>query len=117
GNAGGHTQCSIETLTGYAKQSSSDSSRVAESLNPRRTRNHASEEDLDLELTDSFVTQIYNYLSLGYPCVARYYDHELSTISGISVADLRRDDLKTDAKGYVSVMDGGPTDWRVEKGL
>ncbi|GKZ65845.1 hypothetical protein AnigIFM50267_010201 [Aspergillus niger] len=117
GNAGGHTQCSTETLTGCEKQSSSDVSRDAESLDSSHTRQHASEEDLDHELTDSFVTQIYNYLSLGYPSVARYYDHELSIISGISVADLRRDDLKTDAKGYVSVMDGGPTDRKVEKGL
>lgn len=56
---------------------------------------------LDDEFNDEFVTQIYNYLSLGYPCLARYFDHELSQISGISVEDLRRDDLQTDAKGYV----------------
>jgi hypothetical protein len=53
------------------------------------------------EFNDEFVTQIYNYLSLGYPCVARYYDHELSKISGIQVDDMRQDDLHTDAKGYV----------------
>lgn len=53
------------------------------------------------EFNDGFVTQIYNYLSLGYPCVARYYDDELSRISGITVRDLRYDDLKTDARGYV----------------
>lgn len=55
----------------------------------------------DAEFDDGFVTQIYNYLSLGYPCVARYYDHELTKISGISLEDLRRDDLCTDARGYV----------------
>ncbi|KAJ5466850.1 hypothetical protein N7475_004602 [Penicillium sp. IBT 31633x] len=53
------------------------------------------------EFHDGFVTQIYNYLSLGYPCLARYYDYELSRISGISIEDLRRDDLHTDARGYV----------------
>lgn len=53
------------------------------------------------EFDDGFVTQIYNYLSLGYPCVARYYDHELSKISGIAIQDLRHDDQHTDAKGYV----------------
>ncbi|KAJ5602174.1 hypothetical protein N7510_011708 [Penicillium lagena] len=53
------------------------------------------------EFHDGFVTQIYNYLSLGYPCLARYYDRELSRISGISVERLRQDDLQTDAKGYV----------------
>ncbi|KAJ5689781.1 hypothetical protein N7462_004173 [Penicillium macrosclerotiorum] len=54
------------------------------------------------EFHDGFVTQIYNYLSLGYPCVARFYDHELSKISGIAIEDLRRDDLCTDARGYVA---------------
>ncbi|KAJ5162469.1 hypothetical protein N7492_007861 [Penicillium capsulatum] len=53
------------------------------------------------EFHDEFVTQIYNYLSLGYPCMARYYDHELSQISGVTVEDLRRDDLNTDAKGHL----------------
>jgi hypothetical protein len=53
------------------------------------------------EFDDGFVTQIYNYLSLGYPCLARYYDRELSRISGISIEHLRQDDLQTDAKGYV----------------
>lgn len=56
---------------------------------------------LEDEFNDGFVTQIYNYLSLGYPCMARYYDHELSQISGIAVEDLRRDDLHTDAKGHL----------------
>ncbi|PYH74034.1 uncharacterized protein BO88DRAFT_441113 [Aspergillus vadensis CBS 113365] len=119
GDAGEYPQCSTQTshIKGYENRSLLDSSRDPESLDSRHTRQHASDQDLDHELTDSFVTQIYNYLSLGYPCVARYYDHELSIISGISVADLRRDDLKTDAKGYVSVMDEGPTDRKVEKGL
>ncbi|PYH44802.1 uncharacterized protein BP01DRAFT_416432 [Aspergillus saccharolyticus JOP 1030-1] len=62
-------------------------------------------EPLESELHDGLVTQIYNYLSLGYPCVARYFDHELSRISGISVADLRQDDLKSDAMGHVGVSD------------
>ncbi|KAJ5243665.1 hypothetical protein N7489_003761 [Penicillium chrysogenum] len=56
---------------------------------------------IESEFHDGFVTQIYNYLSLGYPCLARYYDYELSRISGISVEDLRRDDLQTDARGYL----------------
>ncbi|KAJ5809117.1 uncharacterized protein N7503_001335 [Penicillium pulvis] len=58
-------------------------------------------QDSDDEFHDGFVTQIYNYLSLGYPCVARCYDYELGRISGITVEDLRRDDLETDARGYV----------------
>lgn len=56
---------------------------------------------LEEEFHDGFVTQIYNYLSLGYPCVARCYDDELSRISAFTVEDLRRDDMHTDAKGYV----------------
>ncbi|KAI9039733.1 uncharacterized protein KD926_009076 [Aspergillus affinis] len=65
------------------------------------------EEDAEPYPSDDFVTQIYNYLSLGYPCVARYYDHELSKISGISVADLRQDDIDTDAKGFVFTEERG----------
>lgn len=63
--------------------------------------------NLDLSKVDEeefhagFVTQVYNYLSLGYPCMARDYDHELSRISGVTVEDLRRDDLHTDAKGHL----------------
>ncbi|KAJ5359873.1 hypothetical protein N7517_009064 [Penicillium concentricum] len=56
---------------------------------------------VEAEFHDGFVTQIYNYLSLGYPCLARYYDYELSRISGIPLQDLRRDDLQIDARGYV----------------
>jgi hypothetical protein len=56
---------------------------------------------IESEFPDTFVTQIYNYLSLGYPCLARHYDQELSRISGISLEDLRWDDLNTDARGYV----------------
>jgi hypothetical protein len=67
-----------------------------------------------MEFDDAFVTQMYNYLSLGYPCVARYYDHELSKVSGIPVSDLRRDDLHTDAKGYVGVTKGSATSGDIE---
>ncbi|PLN80356.1 hypothetical protein BDW42DRAFT_113400 [Aspergillus taichungensis] len=67
-------------------------------------------EDLSYEFNDEFVTQIYNYLSLGYPCVARYYDHELCEVSGICLAELRQDDLNTDANGYVGVSQSTPDD-------
>ncbi|GAQ12055.1 hypothetical protein ALT_9376 [Aspergillus lentulus] len=56
---------------------------------------------------DNFVTQIYNYLSLGYPCVARYYDHELSRVSGIPVKELRRGDTSALARGYLQVNEDG----------
>ena len=46
------------------------------------------------EFDDGFVTQVYNYLSLGFPATARPYDDELSKISHISVSDLERDDTE-----------------------
>lgn len=55
------------------------------------------------EFNDRFVSQIYDYLSLGYPSVARYYDHELSKVSGLPIAALRADDLKSEAKGHVGI--------------
>ncbi|PWY63556.1 hypothetical protein BO70DRAFT_367154 [Aspergillus heteromorphus CBS 117.55] len=77
-----------------------------DSERPKHTESQSSCEEVpDYELTDGFVTQIYNYLSLGYPSVARYYDHELSRVSGIALQDLRHDDLQTDAKGYVSLSE------------
>lgn len=66
----------------------------------------SAESEIEREFHDGFVTQVYNYLSLGYPSLARNYDHELSKISGIPVSDLRRDDLNADAKGYVGVPEG-----------
>ncbi|KAL3470089.1 hypothetical protein BJX99DRAFT_240155 [Aspergillus californicus] len=59
----------------------------------------------DHEYNSGFVTQIYNYLSLGYPSVARYYDYELSKVSGVPVSTLREDDLNTDARGHVRLHD------------
>ncbi|KAL2117320.1 hypothetical protein VTJ04DRAFT_9488 [Mycothermus thermophilus] len=50
------------------------------------------EEKIAAEFDDHFVTQVYNYLSLGYPATARLYDEELSKISRISVAELEAED-------------------------
>ncbi|CAK7199915.1 hypothetical protein SEUCBS139899_002602 [Sporothrix eucalyptigena] len=79
------------------------------------------EESILAEFTDRFVTQVYNYLSLGYPSMAWSYDDELSKISRISVADLEQDNSdssestgtpgtpgsfgSSDAKGYISLDD------------
>jgi hypothetical protein len=88
--------------------SSGNSGRKAASPNLRKA--------IDAEFHDGFVTQIFNYLSLGYPCLARYYDHELSRISGITVEELRQDDLHTDARGYVTPnnndLTGACTRWK-----
>ncbi|KAK4224387.1 hypothetical protein QBC38DRAFT_485605 [Podospora fimiseda] len=51
------------------------------------------EEKIAAEFDDKFVTQVYNYLSLGYPATARLYDEELSKISRISIEDLEKDDV------------------------
>lgn len=75
------------------------------SLNDRDEMSSMGQE-LEREFHDGFVTQVYNYLSLGYPSLARYYDYELSKITGISIDELRRDDLSADAKGYVGVPEG-----------
>lgn len=50
------------------------------------------EEKIAAEFDDKFVTQVYNYLSLGYPALARQYDDELSKISHIGVDELEQDD-------------------------
>ncbi|XWW97111.1 hypothetical protein V2A60_005092 [Cordyceps javanica] len=57
-----------------------------------------------LEFGDDFVTQVYNYLSLGYPAMARSFDEELAKISRISVEELCRDDDKQLAKGHMLEM-------------
>jgi hypothetical protein len=63
------------------------------------------QEALLAEFNDDFVTQVYNYLSLGYPSLARPYDGELARISRIPEDDLRVDDSKMNAKGYVGIGD------------
>lgn len=63
------------------------------------------EDALLQEFDDVFVTQVYNYLSLGYPSLARQYDEELARISRISEDELRSDDAKKNAKGYINIQD------------
>jgi len=61
------------------------------------------ERQIDEEFSPRVITQIYNYLSLGYPSLARPFDEELSKISRISILELRRDD-RTDTgtmKGHI----------------
>ncbi|QIW98181.1 hypothetical protein AMS68_003699 [Peltaster fructicola] len=61
------------------------------------------EDLIEQEFPDSFVTQVYNYLSLGYPSLARPYDEELAKIAHIPISDLRQDDQKARAtpRGYI----------------
>lgn len=61
------------------------------------------DETMERDYPDSFVTQVYNYLSLGYPTLARPFDAELAKISRIPIADLRQDDQKAkqQPRGYI----------------
>ncbi|KAH0557135.1 hypothetical protein GP486_005075 [Trichoglossum hirsutum] len=62
--------------------------------------------EIDREFNDVFVTQVYNYLSLGYPCLARKFDVELSRVSGIPLEEIASADQLADAKGYVGLGGG-----------
>lgn len=53
------------------------------------------------EFSDAFVTQVFNYLSLGYPSLAWKFDDELSRISKVPVEELREDDKLAEVRGYV----------------
>ncbi|MBE7180152.1 MAG: hypothetical protein INR71_02905 [Terriglobus roseus] len=61
------------------------------------------ERAIDEEFDDAFVTQVYNYLSLGYPSMARKFDGELAKISRLEVTELRADDaiVGAGARGYI----------------
>ncbi|PHH59079.1 hypothetical protein CDD81_3818 [Ophiocordyceps australis] len=59
------------------------------------------DEKIVQEFNDDFITQVYNYLSLGYPATAHTFDEELSKISRVSMQDLGRDDETRMAKGYM----------------
>ncbi|OAA44241.1 hypothetical protein NOR_03969 [Metarhizium rileyi] len=62
------------------------------------------DEKIASEFDDEFVTQVYNYLSLGYPSMARSFDEELSKISRVTVEDLCRHDERQMAKGHMLEM-------------
>lgn len=68
------------------------------------------EQSIEAEFNDQFVTQVYNYLSLGYPNLARKFDSELSKITNIPLEDLRMDDERCNAKGYVGAPEGTGVD-------
>ena len=67
---------------------------------------------IEQELDDNFITQVYNYLSLGYPSLARKFDEELSKIARVPVEELRKDDGRANTKGYVGAPEGTGTDVR-----
>jgi hypothetical protein len=80
---------------------------IEERLKSEIARSKA-EEALFKEFDDTFVTQVYNYLSLGYPSLAWQFDEELSKISRLAVEDLRKDDrLATGVKGHIGIEKEG----------
>ncbi|KAM4066833.1 hypothetical protein HRG_000851 [Hirsutella rhossiliensis] len=86
---------------------------LGERLEREKARAERDEKILQ-EFGDEFVTQVYNYLSLGYPATARSFDEELSKISRVSTAELGRDDDRQMAKGHMLEMrlDDTPEDAR-----
>jgi hypothetical protein len=68
------------------------------------------EKQIEEEFPARVITQIYNYLSLGYPSLAHMFDEELSKISRIPLEELRKDDYNVDAKGYVGAPEGDGVD-------
>ncbi|CAN9352650.1 unnamed protein product [Alternaria alternata] len=67
----------------------------------------AVEQSIEEEFGDNFVTQVYNYLSLGYPSMARPFDEELSKISHIPISELRQDDHLASSRGYIRLGKDG----------
>ena len=58
------------------------------------------------------MTQVFNYLSLGSPAIARDYDAELAKISRLPVEELRADDglvAGLGGSGYVRLGPGEPS--------
>lgn len=67
------------------------------------------EQTIESEFDDAFITQVYNYLSLGYGAVARRFDEELAKIARVSVEELRADDGLNMPKGYIRLGDDEPS--------
>ena len=68
---------------------------------------------LDNEFPDSYVTHVYNYISLGFPALARRFDQHLSEDTGMSVAELREDDKLAQPMGYLRLGDEEPSQQHV----
>lgn len=70
--------------------------------------NYELEQEIESSYPDEFITQVFNYLSLGYPSLARPFDEELSKISRIEIKELRQDDVKArnNPRGYIRLPGG-----------
>jgi len=56
---------------------------------------------IEQEFSDEFITQVYNYMSLGYPSVARDFDEELAKAAKVPITDLQQDDNLPRSRGYI----------------
>jgi hypothetical protein len=65
------------------------------------------EVNIETEFNDEFITQVYNFLSLGYPSIARRYDEELGKITRTPVSELRHDDELESSRGYIRFGEDG----------
>ncbi|KAI2631634.1 hypothetical protein GGS21DRAFT_153008 [Xylaria nigripes] len=88
-----HTNLHMQKLSGPDERQESE------------RQNEEREQALLAEFDESFITQVYNYLSLGYPATARAFDDELSKISGIHLEELRQDDKVEVGKGFMRHME------------
>jgi len=85
--------------------------RINDTSAPRIDSVLNSEREIDelmiSEFNDAFITQVFNYLSLGYPSLARPFDEELSKISSVPLSELRHDDAiaRDMPKGYIRLGD------------
>ena len=69
------------------------------------------EEQIAAEFDEHFVSQVYNYLSLGYPATARQYDGELAKISRIPVSELEKGDQEfMESLWGLTGAGGGPSE-------
>ena len=64
------------------------------------------ESEIAAEFSDAFVTQVYNYLSLGHPALARKFDTELGRIARVTVTEIRADDDAMHENYYCAAAGG-----------
>jgi hypothetical protein len=99
-------QMSKQTMALLLTPSSPQRQKFSESVSKQLNTSINLEREIEAEFHSGFITQIYNYLSLGYPSLAHKFDEELSKISQIPLELLREDDDLADAKGYVGAPEG-----------
>ena len=104
-----------ERLRGCAADFFDDDDDDGDLRHPHHHPGHCSDDPADGEHAaaddDAFVTQVFNYLSLGSPAIARDYDAELAKISRLPLAELRADDRLAGlgGAGYVRLGPGEPS--------